>query len=87
MAAFPPPVQSESLAVPGDHSFGLNYHECGLPTTPERREPNPHKSVGDAQTQPMATAGALEDQELMPEGKDLGLQCCPNSTGLPNRRE
>jgi hypothetical protein len=35
----------------------------------------------------MATAGALEDQELMPEGKDRGLQCSASSTGLPNRRE
>ncbi len=35
----------------------------------------------------MATAGALEDQELMSEGKNLSLQCCSSLKGLASRRK
>jgi hypothetical protein len=35
----------------------------------------------------MATPGALEDQELMSEGKNLNLQRCSSLKGLPNRRK
>ena len=35
----------------------------------------------------MATAGALEHQELMSEGKDLRLQRCASLKGLPSRRK
>jgi hypothetical protein len=35
----------------------------------------------------MATAGALEDQELMAEGKNLSLQRCASLKGLPSRRK
>jgi hypothetical protein len=35
----------------------------------------------------MATAGALEDQELISEGKNLSLQRCASSKGLPSRRK
>jgi len=34
----------------------------------------------------MDTAGALEHQELMSEGKDLRLQRCSSLKGLPSRR-
>ena len=33
----------------------------------------------------MATAGALEHQELMSEGKNLSLQRCASLKGLPSR--
>jgi hypothetical protein len=35
----------------------------------------------------MATAGALEDQELMSEGHNLSLQHCASLKGLPSRRK
>ncbi|PYT83383.1 MAG: hypothetical protein DMG40_02875 [Acidobacteria bacterium] len=35
----------------------------------------------------MATAGALEDQELMSEGKNLSLQRCSSLKGLASRRK
>jgi hypothetical protein len=35
----------------------------------------------------MATAGALEDQELVSEGKNLSLQRCASLKGLPSRRK
>src|ERR1700730_9329057 len=41
----------------------------------------------DRQAQPMATAGALEHQELMSEGKNLSLQRCASLKGLPSRRK
>src|SRR4029077_5602628 len=68
MAAFPSPIQSEPFPVPGDDSFGLDYRQCGFPIAPKTREPNPHESVGEVQTQPMVAIGTLENQELMPQG-------------------
>ncbi len=38
-------------------------------------------------TQPMATAGGLEDQEQMSEGKNLSLQRCSSLKGLASRRK
>jgi hypothetical protein len=35
----------------------------------------------------MATAGALERQELMSEGKNLSLQRCSSLKGMPSRRK
>jgi len=35
----------------------------------------------------MATAGALEDQELMSEGKNLSVQRCSRLKGLASRRK
>jgi len=35
----------------------------------------------------MATAGALEHQELMSEGQNLSLQRCASLKGLPSRRK
>ena len=87
MAALLSSVQSESLSVPGDQSFGLNDHQCGLPTGPETREPDPHKSVGDTQTQPMATVGPMEDGGLVAEGKDLGVRCDSRLKRLLKRRQ
>ena len=73
--------------MPGDQSFGLNDHQGGLPTGPETREPNPHKSVGGAQTQPMATVGPLENGGLVAEGKDLGVQRSSRLKRLLKRRQ
>jgi hypothetical protein len=33
----------------------------------------------------MTTIGSLEYQELMSQGKNLSLQCCPRSESLANR--
>jgi hypothetical protein len=35
----------------------------------------------------MATAGTLEHQELMSQGKNLNLQRCESLKGLPSRRK
>src|SRR4029077_8448021 len=87
MAALPSPVPTESFPVPSDHSFRFDDHQRGSPTTPETREPNPHDSVGDVQTQPMVTIATLKNQEMMPQGKNLSLQRCARSKSSSNRRE
>src|ERR1700730_4158122 len=87
MAALPSPAQSESLPVPGDDSFGLNYRQCGFPAAPETREPDPHQSISTPQKETMAAIGSLENQKLMPQSKNLGLQCYAGSKSLTNRRK
>ena len=54
------------------------------PLTPESREPDPQEPVGGSQTHPVCTGWALKDQELMPKGKDLGLNRSASSKSLPN---
>ena len=39
------------------------------------------------QTEATVATGSLENQELMPQGKDLSLQPCRSSKSVPNRRK
>src|SRR6266853_502560 len=87
MATLPLPVQSESLSMPGDDGLGLHDKQCRSPAAPQSCEPYPQESIGATQAQPMATAGALEDQEVMSEGKNLSLQRCSSLKGLASRRK
>jgi len=87
MAALPSPVQSESLPVPSDHRFRFDDHQSGSPTAPQTREPDPHQSISTPQKETMAVIGSLENQKLMPQGKNLGLQCYAGSKSLTNRRK
>jgi hypothetical protein len=87
MAALPLPVQPESLPVPGDHSFGLDDRQSESPAAPKTREPDPQQSIRAPQTEAMNTSGSLENQELMPQGKNLSVQRCADSKSLPNRRK
>jgi hypothetical protein len=87
MMALPSPVEPKSLSVPTDHGFRLNDHQGRSPAAPQPGELDPQKSIGDTQAWPVISVSALEDQELVPEGNDLGLQRCPSSKELPNRRE
>jgi hypothetical protein len=48
------------------------------------RESNQHKLIGDMQTQPMAAAGALEEEELMLEGKNLSSKRRSSLKALPS---
>jgi hypothetical protein len=86
MMALPSPVEPKSLSVPITIS-GLTISQGRSPAAPQSGEPDPQKSIGDTQAWPVISAGALEDQELVPEGNNLGLQRCPSSKELPNRRE
>jgi hypothetical protein len=56
----------------------------GFSPAPETRGPNPHNLVGNIETQPMATAGAFEDQELMPQAENLSVHHCSSLKGLPS---
>jgi hypothetical protein len=57
------------------------------PQRGESSEPQPKESIRATQAQPMATAGALEHQKLMSEGKNLNLQGCASLKGLPSRKK
>jgi hypothetical protein len=87
MAALPSPVQSKSLSVPSDHSLRFDDRESGSPAAPKTREPDPKKSIGAPPTQPMVTIATLKNQELMPQGQNLNLQCYAGSKSLTNRRK
>src|SRR5215469_5697790 len=84
MATLPAPVQPKSSSMPGDHGFGFDDQQSRSPLTPESREPDPQEPVGGCQTHLVCTGGAVKDQELMPKGKDLGLNCSPSAKSLPN---
>src|SRR5580692_10403965 len=65
MAAFPFPVQSESLPVPSDHGLRLDDKQRRSPTSPKPREPNPQNAVSGSEIKAMSLLGALENQELL----------------------
>jgi hypothetical protein len=79
MATLPSPVQSESLPMPRNHRLWLDDDEGGSPASPQTREPNPQEPVGSAQTNATASAGALQDQQLMAECQDPNMQSCASS--------
>src|ERR1700685_2342175 len=83
MAALPSPVRTEYFPVPGDHSFRVDDHQCGSPAAPTTREAKPQQAIGGPQTAAMTTTGSSENQELMPQGKNLSLQRCAGSKSLP----
>ena len=45
VADLPCPVPAESLAVPSDHSIGLNDDQRRAPTPPDFGQPNPQTSI------------------------------------------
>src|SRR5258706_14591723 len=79
MAALPLPIQSESLTMPTDDGLRLHDNQCGTPCSPQVRQPDPEGSVRGTEAELTTTAGALQDQELMTQGKDFSLQSCPSS--------
>jgi hypothetical protein len=81
MATLPLPVQPESLSMPRDYGFGLHNNHGGSPFTPHPGEPNPENAISAIQTELMVALGTLQDQKLMTESKNLGLQnsACPET--------
>ena len=77
-------LRRAGASVPRDHGFGFDDQQSRSPLTPESREPDPQEPVGGCQTHLVCTGGAVKDQELMPKGKDLGLNCSPSAKSLPN---
>src|SRR6516164_686695 len=70
MAAFPAPVQPESLAMPSDHGLRFDDDECRAPTRPKPPQTRPEEPV----RRPQANTPLLRPAQhidLMAKGDDL----------------
>ncbi len=65
----PPPVELETLAVPGQDRGGLDDGQAGPPTGPDVGQPDPEDPVPSSE--PWSGDGALQDRELMAQGHVL----------------
>jgi hypothetical protein len=73
--------------MPCDH--GLRFHDAEgrSPFRPNTGEPNPKKTIGQRQPQPLLLLPALEDEELMAQGKDFCLECNSGAERITQDRE
>jgi hypothetical protein len=60
--------------MPADDGLRLHDNQCGSPFSPQASQPDPEGSVSGTEAELVATAGALQDQELMTQGQDFTLQ-------------
>jgi hypothetical protein len=60
--------------MPGDDRLWFDDEQCRPPIVLQLREPNPEDAVSPTEAPSVATAGTLQDQELMAEGENLDLQ-------------
>jgi hypothetical protein len=72
--AFPTPVEAESFTAPGDDCVRLYYADSGTPTLLEAGQPHPEDAISILQSRASTTLGTFENQKLMPECQNLGLQ-------------
>jgi hypothetical protein len=68
-------------------NYGKTIASAGSPAASKTREPDPQQSIRTRQTVAIATTGFLENQELMPQGKNLSVRRYAGSKSLPNRRK
>ena len=61
--------------MPCDDGLGFHDAEGRSPFRPNTGEPNPKKTIGQRQPQPLFLVPALEDEKLMAQGKDFCLEC------------
>ena len=78
MMTLPSPVEPEASSVACDDRLWFDDDERGSSANPQPREPNPENPVSATETELMVAVGMLQDQGLMTESKNLGLQ---SSTG------
>src|SRR6266581_888610 len=71
-AAFPSPIQAETLAVPCDYCFGLHNDQHRTPMTPETGKANPQPPIGRTQFGSVYTS--VEHIELMTKCEDFDFQ-------------
>jgi hypothetical protein len=57
-------------------NYGKTIARAGSLAAPKTREPDPQQSIRTRQTVAIATTGSLENQELMPQGKNLSVPRC-----------
>ena len=57
--------EAERVAVPGDHSLGLDQDQAVFPAAPPTQDQGPEGSVPARERQP-SLSGPFQDQELVP---------------------
>src|SRR2546430_17644766 len=68
----PAPIESETLAVPGDDGFGLEDEQCRPPIVSPPGEPNPEDAIGPGEARLVATALARKgDTSLLCKCNDF----------------
>ena len=68
-AALPGPEELEASPLPPDHRGGLDDGDGIVPAGPQAGQQDPEQAVGGSQ--PWARHGALEDDQLVPQGEVL----------------
>ncbi len=67
--------------MPRNHRHWLDDDKGRSPASPQPGKPNPQEAVRSAQMNAMAVVRALQDQELVAQGKDISLQSGPSGEG------
>jgi hypothetical protein len=77
----PTPVQGESTTMPGDDGIRRDDLHGLPPACPDAGQHHPEQAVGVEKTQPLRRL-APEDDELVPQGEDLGgeFETAPKGT-------
>ena len=73
--------------MPCDDGLGFHDAEGRSSFRPNTGEPDPKKTIGKRQPQPLFLVPALEDKKLMARGKDLCLECNSRAERITQDRE
>ena len=58
--------------MPGDNGFRFSNNESRAPLGPEAKEPNPEESIPGSEF--WAMGGTLQDDDLVSQNEDFGLE-------------
>jgi hypothetical protein len=61
--------------MPSEDGCRLHNQECGAPATPSVRQPGPEHTIKRRQAETW-TAGAIRDDQLVPQRNDFNVQRC-----------
>ena len=70
--------------MPGDNGFRFSNNESRAPLGPEAKEHNPEESI--PQSRSWATGGTLQDDDLVSQNEDFGLERETRSKAAKKRR-
>ena len=68
VANFPPPEETKTFSMPGDHCFRLHDQQGGLPVIPHAAEPDPEEAINGCQLQAFGRRTPRHG-ELLPQGE------------------
>ena len=60
--------------MPADHRLRLDQNQRVTPAGPDAGQRHPEQTVGNPQLHPAPPTLPLEDQQLMPEGEQFGVE-------------